>query len=832
MVDEKVEMFILLAIAVAGFTIATGISTPSGRTLSRTSASPVNVDPSLDCAVKNLALEFARYLIPERGQFQEAYDALQLQNCHAFLPPSARVSRKRAFSQHHGRRPPTQPQGVEIYVDASKGNDNNRGTVDQPVQTVARAVMLSRSQARSPLGTKIILREGTYFLDAVVDLGPEDSYLTIAGFPGEEAVISGGRPYLFKWRTYSKEISGRTVGIQMTNLTDQNPNNFATLFIDGRRAVRARYPDGNPETMGLHTNPTGYVSSADSWLPPINPVEPYQLVIDDPQRNGTNFPKFILGIDGVVSEFDPPESYWGSVNSRGGGASLYTIPSGLRYNESVGFFNRTWKRPESGIVHAFHGGHLGNWMFQIKSRDQDNKQILFDYGGYQEARGSSSGAEWYVENIFEELDAPGEFFFDDQTKILYYYPNGSLPEMGIGTNLQLLVSIRGSMADPVFNITLQNLTFAHTAPTYLEKYEVPSGGDWSVHRGGTVFVEGADGVLIYNCVFDSPGGNGVFLSDYVRNSSIVSNEFKYTGDSAVVAVGSSELIDGTSGNQPRGTKIIGNYAHEIGIWGKQVSFFMQSLACQTELVGNVVFNGPRAGINFNDGFGGGNLVHSNLAFNLVRETGDHGPFNSWDRQPYLTEVRDGSTPSLIPAPSNITRNFFINNYHSTWPIDHDDGSCYYYDTNNFLVYGGYKNYLGHTKIVQENVYVYPDASHSIDGEDFQAFFSEPFCANSDGATTGQYASGWGEVWSNNTCIIGNPNVYEFGSCDVKNLMGLVPLTANNHFFAPNATIYISCSGQHLSLLDWQALGYDLGSTVSNPVGTDTIVNWAHQVLGF
>ena len=37
-----------------------------------------------------------------------------------------------------------------------------------------------------------------------------------------------------------------------------------------------------------------------------------------------------------------------------------------------------------------------------------------------------------------------------------------------------------------------------------------------------------------------------------------------------------------------------------------------------------------AGVNFNDGFGSGNLLKNNLIFNIVRETGDHGPFNSWD----------------------------------------------------------------------------------------------------------------------------------------------------------------------------------------------------------
>lgn len=31
-----------------------------------------------------------------------------------------------------------------------------------------------------------------------------------------------------------------------------------------------------------------------------------------------------------------------------------------------------------------------------------------------------------------------------------------------------------------------------------------------------------------------------------------------------------------------------------------------------------MFNGPRAGINVNDGFGGGNQIEKNLLFNFVR----------------------------------------------------------------------------------------------------------------------------------------------------------------------------------------------------------------------
>ena len=219
---------------------------------------------------------------------------------------------------------------------------------------------------------------------------------------------------------------------------------------------------------------------------------------------------------------------------------------------------------------------------------------------------------------------------------------------------------------------------------------------------------------------------------------------------------------------------------------------------------------------------------NNLIFNHVRETGDYGPFNSWNRLPYLTKVKNG-TVSLNPALSNLTRNVFINNCHPTWPIDYDDGSCYYLDTYNYLVYRGYKNYLGHSQTMQNNVYVYPDAEHSIDTP--KAFISKPYCANSDGASRVVLPSGWGEVYINNTCIIGNPNIYEFGSCNLDDPKGLIPFTAFNKFYALKSYIYIKCQGKQLTLQDFQKMGYDIGSTVSDPVDTSTIIKWGRGLLG-
>ena len=67
-----------------------------------------------------------------------------------------------------------------------------------------------------------------------------------------------------------------------------------------------------------------------------------------------------------------------------------------------------------------------------------------------------------------------------------------------------------------------------------------------------------------------------------------------------------------------------------------------------------------------------------------------GAFNSWDRLPYITEIRDGKTPSTIPAWNNMHHNFIVANYAADGGcLDNDDGSSYYDIHHNYCVFGGH-----------------------------------------------------------------------------------------------------------------------------------------------
>lgn len=49
----------------------------------------------------------------------------------------------------------------------------------------------------------------------------------------------------------------------------------------------------------------------------------------------------------------------------------------------------------------------------------------FASGGFQGSRGAATGEDSYIENIFEELDSPGEWFFNESTRVLYLWHNAT-----------------------------------------------------------------------------------------------------------------------------------------------------------------------------------------------------------------------------------------------------------------------------------------------------------------------------------------------------------------------------------------------------------------------
>ena len=427
---------------------------------------------------------------------------------------------------------------------------------------------------------------------------------------------------------------------------------FDQLFFNGRRITRARYPNANPE---VDLSPAGYMSptgwaGANAYPAPnethINGVRPY-----DPW-----FPDFQWGTQGTVANFTTG-SFWGTRNPPAG--SQYSVPSGVTMPAGVPSAG-AWKNPQEAIVHAFQGGHWGNWQFGIESISGNS--LTFSKGGWQEARGGG-GQGIFVEGPIELLDVVGEWHWDPAARALTVAFNGTAhdgSETLVAAQLAELVRVTGSRAAPVTGVTLSGLTFAHTLTDYFLNYTVPSGGDWSFHDGGMVRLAGTEGASVLSNVFLAPGGNGLQISEHNRATVVRGNHFAWTGASAIVSAGLGGGTPTGGPDFPEGTVIEGNLMREIGVIIKQSGGLYMGVSANLTFRNNVGFNMARAAVNINDGFAGGHLLASNLIFNSVRETNDHGGINSWDRQPYSWRSWDPS--NVNPLPMLETRNFIINNY--------------------------------------------------------------------------------------------------------------------------------------------------------------------------
>ncbi len=542
---------------------------------------------------------------------------------------------------------------TNLYISV-KGNDGNPGTKSKPLASINGALAVARKISGAVF---IRLYGGTYYLYSPIVFSSADSRkdnepLILTSVDRQKVIISGSALLAdLNWTPYKNGIWQTKIGHELV---------FDELFVNGKLQRMARYPN-----------------------------------------------------------YDPSAEFLG-----GTAADAISKERAAR-----------WKSPAGGYVHALHSARWGDFHYIITGKDSSGRPVL--EGGWQNNRRSGMHEKYrYTENIFEELDTANEWFYDGKARILYYFPPAGLNLKTArfeAKQLAHLFEFRGTAEKPVTNITISGLTLTGTKRTFMENKEPLLRSDWTIYRGGAVLYEGAEHCRLQNCRLHDLGGNAVFFSKFNRDCEVSGCQMSEIGASGVCFVGDPGAarspsfeynehippseIDRTPGpktnNYPKDCKVYDNLMFDLGYVEKQSAGVELSM-CQDILVShNTIYDVPRAGINVSEGTWGGHIIEHNDVFNTVKETGDHGSFNSWGRDRYwqadkkkLDSIVAGN-PTLalldVVKPIVLRNNRFRCDH--GWDIDLDDGSSNYIISGNLCLNGGIKLREGVKRIVENNIMV-------------------------------------------------------------------------------------------------------------------------------
>lgn len=424
----------------------------------------------------------------------------------------------------------------------------------------------------------------------------------------------------------------------------------------------------------------------------------------------------------------------------------------------------SWSDPTTGFVRGMHCGDWGSVSFTITGRTNDALHLHY-VGDNNRAQDCNPTLPYnsnvvMAENIKEELDAPGEWFYDRTDGQLLYYPSAGtdLSTATVQTaELNELVRFTGdSVAAPVHDITLDGFRFADTHRTLFNStFEGLAKGDWSVVRKGAVYLTNAENVVLTHARFDAVGGNGVFMDGYNSGNVVSHSTFVGSGASDVQIVGSPDAVREYSGNYhtqvpvadltagpasenyPRDIDITDNLMQNMGRFEVQSSGVNISMSRDVTVDGNTMSGSPRACLNLEDGTWGGNDIKNNDFYDCVSGSGDNGSINAWGRSRFWAPGSAGSNNVLASTgqpmddatarqimkldqvePTVIEHNRFWHD--GDWAIDLDDGTSNMVLRNNLLLDGGIKLRDGFERTVQNNTlvsgHVYEQVSHADGGD--------------------------------------------------------------------------------------------------------------------
>lgn len=404
---------------------------------------------------------------------------------------------------------------------APLGDDAHDGTAAAPFATIDRARQAVRHDlAAGPQRGDIVVEiaAGTYELAAPIRFAPEDSGrnahdVVYRAAAGAEVIVSGGRR-VTGWRA-----DGTTGGFSAALGTEID---FRQLWIDGRRAIRARTPNAGQMLK----------------------------LVDEKQADGFNLPRALLS----------------GTTVRANEVEVSVLIAWMHKRLRIA---RVADTDRADVVRAVIAEP--EWDAVTKQPQGDRVYL---------------GRNYWLENAPEFLDAPGEFYLDRTRGMVRYLPrddeNIARAEI-IRPELESLIVLDGRLDAPVQHLRFEGLTFTYTGWTRpnrvgfvdvqansLVPADVAAAAD-AQHRHGLrkdrvpaafqAFT--ADRIVIRGCRFARLGGTGVMFTHGGDDNVIEGNSF-FDVSAGGIEIGEDAARPNSPRLFPRRNRIANNFLTHIG----------------------------------------------------------------------------------------------------------------------------------------------------------------------------------------------------------------------------------------------------------------------------
>jgi hypothetical protein len=160
---------------------------------------------------------------------------------------------------------------------------------------------------------------------------------------------------------------------------------------------------------------------------------------------------------------------------------------------------------------------------RIKSVDIENRLVVFQNKSTGNLRDDGNNmVRYYVENLFEAMDLPGEWYLDRPAGLFYYLP---LPDERLETttliapSLDTLLLLKGSSGNPVRNVVFENIAFEHAE--WIPPEDFVGSTQSGVDVPGAVMLKNAEDCVLYGCSISKISQYGVELRQGCSGNKIV-----------------------------------------------------------------------------------------------------------------------------------------------------------------------------------------------------------------------------------------------------------------------------------------------------------------------